>query len=346
MEMQFNLDAIDKSFQTYTTGKLIEGVVVLKREDGVIFNVGGKRDTFLPMQEFDNYSLIKIGDRFNVVLTNKKTDDGIIIASKIMADNLIIGSQTAEKIKLGSKFSFVVSGFKNNSLISKLGEYDIVIPEGEISGSNPGFLGKYKNRQLEAIATEINRQEKLIVASVKMLSEQIERHNQEAFWSSIFINKIVDGTVAKIVPYGAFIDVGGVSCLLHISNISYDRIENVNDVLKVGQQLKLRVIKIDRENKTVALGLKQLLEDPKTASLKALVVGGEYLGEVVKILPFGAIIKLENGAEGLLHIQEATNNAEKRIYEIVKLGDKLNVRVKSVNLEQQKCSFSILPESI
>ena len=109
METQFNLDAIDKSFQTYSAGKIVEGVVVLKRDDGVIFNIGGKRDSYIPKEDFINFEQVKIGDRFKVIITNKKTEDGMIIASKSQADQIIIGSQTAEKINLGSKFSFVVS---------------------------------------------------------------------------------------------------------------------------------------------------------------------------------------------------------------------------------------------
>lgn len=97
METQFNLEEIDKSFQTYSAGKMVEGVVILKREDGVIFNIGGKRDSFIPKDDFSNYEQVKIGDRFKVVITNKKSEEGMIIASKAQADDIIIGSQTAEK---------------------------------------------------------------------------------------------------------------------------------------------------------------------------------------------------------------------------------------------------------
>lgn len=186
METQFNLEAIDKSFQTYSAGKMVEGVVILKRDDGVIFNIGGKRDSFIPREDFSDYDQVKLGDRYKVVITNKKNEEGMIISSKSQADYIIVGSQTAEKIKLGSKFTFVVTNIKDGGLCSRLGEYEIYVPADEVSSKEIGYVGKLKNKQLEAIAIEINREKKSIIASVKMLADQIEEQNQKAFWSSIF----------------------------------------------------------------------------------------------------------------------------------------------------------------
>lgn len=342
METQFNLEEIDKSFQVYSAGKIVDGVIVLKREDGVIFNIGGKRDSFIPKEDFTNFENVKIGDRFKVCITNKKTEDGMIISSKSQADDIIIGSQTAEKIKLGTKFTFVVTSIKDGGLCSKLGEYEIYVPADEVSNKEIGYVGKLKNKQIEAIAIEINRENKTIIASVKMLAEQIEEQNQKAFWSSIFINKIVEGRVERIVPFGAFINVGGIDCLLHISDISYDKIKSADEILKLGEIRQFRVIKVDKENKKVSLGLKQLYENPKIQKLKELKVGNKYSGEVVKILAFGAIIKLEKGLEGLLHISDATTKNDARIYQIVKLGQILEVTVKSVDIEKGRCSFSLV----
>ena len=342
METQFNLEEIDKSFKSYSVGKVVEGVVVLKREDGVVFNIGGKRDAFVVKEDFDCYDNVKIGDRFNVVGTNQKTEDGLIIFSKSKADEIMLGSQTAEKIKLGSKFSFIVTDIKNNGLCSKLGEYAIYIPESEVSSKEMGHISKLKNKQLEALAIEINRETKTIVGSVKMLSDQIAEQNEKAFWSSIFINKIVEGKVVRIVPFGAFVEVAGIDCLLHISDVSYDRINSADEVVKLGETYKFRVVKLDKENKKAYLGLKQLSENPKITRLKELEVGKKYSGQVIKILPFGAIIQLENGAQGLLHINDATTLSELRIYQVVKLDQKLEVTVKYIDLDKQRVSFSLI----
>ena len=340
MSEKFNLEMIDKTFTSYRKGQSFDGVVVLRRDDGVIFNIGGKNDAFIPASDFENYDDVKIGDRFSVVITNQKNEEGLIEASKSLADALKLANQNALNLRLGSKFSFVATGV-GSGLMSKMGDYTIIIPFSEVSDRYVKDFHKLIGKQFEAVVTEIDKENKTIIGSVKLLQEQIKVAIEKNFWNSIFINKIVKGKVERIVPYGAFVSVDGFDCFLHISNISYEKIEKVEDVLKVGDERQFKVIKVDRENKKVELSLKALLEDPKTTRVKELVVGQTYLGEVVKLLQFGAIIKVENGATGLLHISNATENKTKKIYEIVKVGDKVDVEVLSKDEDEGKVSFKL-----
>lgn len=340
-EVKFNLSEIDKTFARYKKDDIYDGVVILKRDDGVIFNIGGKSDAFIDKSDFEDYDAVKVGDRFKVAILGKKTEDGMVCVSKKIADRIIIGSTTAEKLRFGSEVSFYVTGIKDGDLVSKLGVYDLVVPHDEID-TRPRHLSYYLNKQLKGIVTEINRDDKQIVCSVKMLKEQLQESLENQFWSSIFINKVVDGVVEKIMPYGAFVKVDGISCFIHISDIAYERVEKVEDYLKVGQTYKFRVIKIDKLNHKVSLGLKQLTENPRKTLLKKLSVGEKYPGTVVKILAFGAIIKLDDmNISGLLHVSDATSSNNKRIYEIVKLGQKVEVEIKSIDIEKDRISFKL-----
>ena len=222
-----------------------------------------------------------------------------------------------------------------------MGEYNILVPIAEISMKTRDPY-KCVGRQFEGVATEINRDEKLIIVSIRMLEKQIQENNEEMFWRSIFINKIVKGTIKKIVDYGVFVDVGGFDCFCHISNLSYERISNPADVVKEGQEYDFRVIEIDKEKKRVALSYKALLESPKQKAIKELEVGQVCDGKVIKILTFGAIIQLENGATGLLHIKNATEANNKQIYEIVKLDEKVKVEVLDIDIEDEKVSFKLV----
>ncbi len=342
MNEEFNLENIEKTFASYKKGQLFDGVVVIKREDGVIFNIGGKNDAFIAKEDFEEFNDVKIGDRFKVMITNMKNDEGLIEVSKSQADSLTLANQNAQKLKLGSKFSFVVTNSNNSGVYSKLGDYGIFIPASEVSSH---FVKDFKSligKQFEAIVTEIDKDNKNIVGSIKILLEQIKQSAETMFWSSIFINKIVNGRVKKIMPYGAFVDVDGVDCFVHISNLSYQRIENPDQVVSVGESYNFKVIELDRENKKVALSKKALEESPKTMTLKAIQEGDVFDGEVIKILKFGAIIKLENGVTGLLHISNATQDNQKQIYEIVKLDEKIKVQVLAIDLEEEKVSFKLL----
>ena len=340
MSEKFNLDIIDKTFTSYKKGQSFDGVVVLRRDDGVIFNIGGKNDAFIPASDFQNYDDVKIGDRFSVVITNQKNEEGLIEASKSLADALKIANQNALNLRLGSKFSFVATSV-GSGLQSKMGDYTIIIPFAEVSEHYVKDFHKLIGKQFEAVVTEIDKENKTIIGSIKLLQEQIRVAIEKNFWNSIFINKVVKGKVERVMPYGAFVSVDGFDCFLHISNISYDKLEKVEDALKVGDERQFKVIKVDRENKKVELSLKALLEDPKITRVKELTVGEVYQGEVVKLLQFGAIIKVENGATGLLHISNATENKTRKIYEIVKVGDKVEVEVLSKDDEFGKVSFKL-----
>ncbi|MGN1201558.1 MAG: S1 RNA-binding domain-containing protein [Candidatus Caccovivens sp.] len=340
MTEKFDLDMIDKTFTSYKKGQAFDGVVVLRRDDGVIFNIGGKNDAFIPASDFEDYSQVKIGDRFGVVITNQKNEEGLIEASKSLADALKLANQNALSLRLGSKFSFVATGV-GNGLLSKMGDYQIVIPFPEVSEHYVRDFHKLIGKQFEAVVTEIDKENKMIVGSVKLLQEQTRVAIEKNFWDSIFINKIVKGKVERIMPYGAFVSVDGFDCFLHISNISYDKLEKVEEALQIGDERQFKVIKLDRENKKVELSLKALLENPKLTRIKELNVGEIYNGEVVKLLQFGAIVKVENGATGLLHISNCTEDRTKKIYELVKVGDHVDVEVISKDEQEQKVSFKL-----
>ena len=341
MSEDFNLETIDKTFTSYKKGQIFDGVVVLKRNDGVIFNIGGKNDAFIPADDFDDFSLVKIGDRFSVVITKQKNDEGLIEASMRLARDIKIANQNAQSIRLGSKFTFVVTSVNNGGLHSKMGDYSVFVPASEASLKFVKDLKSFVNKQLEVVVTEIDHENKTIIASAKLLQEQIKVALENNFWNSIFINKIVKGKVKKIMPYGAFIEVDGIDCFVHISNLSYDKVKDVHDVLKEGEERQFKVVELDRENKKVELSYKALLEDPKISRVKELEVGKVYKGKVVKLLRFGAIVKVENGATGLLHIQNCTENRQKNIYELVKVDDEVNVVVLSKDEDEGKVSFKL-----
>lgn len=258
MDTKFSIEEVEKTIASYKKNQLSNGIVVSIREDGLIFNLGGKLDAFVPKDEVENFQSIKIGDRFSVVVTGK-TEEGMVEASQKKAIQIKLETQNAKEIKLGSAFQVVVLQTNSNGdLISKMGEYEIIVPKDEICSYkivNPKF---YVGKKVMAIATNINNEEKKIQASIRILEDKTRAANEEIFWQTNFINKIVDGTVKRFVPYGAFVDVGGVSCLLHISNISYSKINSAADVLELGKTYKFKIISLDRENKKVSLGYKQL----------------------------------------------------------------------------------------
>jgi len=337
-DIKFYMNSIEKTFADYKKNNIYDGVVTEIKDNGVLFNIGGKSDAFIKKEDFEDFDLVKIGDRFKALVLGTKTEDGLIEVSKEQAENMINGSKKVENLKVGSKFTFVVNSFNKEGILSKIGPYNIIVPTDEID-VKVRHLSQYVSKQLEGIVLEIDHQLKTIIVSVKILSEQIKEQNETLFWKSAFVGKKVLGTITNIKPYGAFVDLNGVNALLHISDISYKKINNPSEVVEIGKEYEFRIIKLDKENNKISVGLKQNNEDPRITAIKNLKSSEIYKGKVTKLLPFGAIIELENGVTGLLHISDATNDNSKKIYELVHLDDEVKVGVKYINDNNTKVSF-------
>lgn len=340
-ETKFDLDEVEKTFTKYRLNQILDGVVVLKRENGVIFNIGGKLDAFISKTDFEDFSQVKFGDRFKAVITNMKNEEGLIEVSKTKADNLILGTMQASTLKLGKTFSFVVTNFDGTNYISKLGEFEIIVPKNQIS-TNDNNPKQYLNKNFSAIVTDIDQKNKQITASVKMLQERTLQNIELSFWNAIFVGKQVVGKVVKLFSYGALVDVYGVTCFCHISQIAHQRVDDISQFLQNGKEYTFKVIEVNKETKKVSLSLKAMQLNLKQEFLKNLETNKEIIGKVVRILPFGAIVKdNESGFEGLLHISDASLVYGTQIKDIVKLGEELSVLVKNVDNEKQKISFEL-----
>lgn len=341
-ETKFDLSEVEKTFTQYKINEIFDGVVVSKNEDGVIFNIGGKLDGFIPKSDFEDYSLIKFGDRFKVVVTNPRNEEGMIELSKTKADNLISGTMQAEKLKMGTNFTFVVTSFSNKGLCSKMGEYEIFVPTDEILNKPYKSLSQFLHGKYDAIVTNVDSKNKVITASIKMLSERTQKNAELSFWNSVFVNKLVLGKITKIMPYGCFVNVNGITCFCHISEISHQFVSDISKVLEIGKEYTFKIIEIDRENKKVALSYKALQKSPKENFLKTIKLGQELNVTVSRFLPFGAIVKdTQSGFEGLLHINDASLQSGSQIKDIIKFGENLVVIVKSVDEQKQKVSFEL-----
>ncbi len=340
-ETKFNMKAIDSTFTKYSPKQVVNGFIVQKRQDGAIVNIGGKNDAFISKDEFDCFDDVKLGDSFDCMIINMKNENGFIEVSKRIAESFIDGEKVASKIKVGSKFSCVIDEVTRAGLKSKLGDFSIFIPASQVSSKSYVSMDSMKNQRIEVAAIEVDADKKNIIASKRILEEEVDRENSDNFFRAVFENKIVVGTVKKIMPYGAFVDVDGVDCFVHISEVSYERVNNIEDVLKVGQKYPFKVISVDRVEKKVGLSYKQTQPKPSQVLISKYQVGEIVEGEVIKLLAFGAIIKLENGATGMLHISKATTQERKSIHEIVHVGDKLQVEIIEKDEERNRLSFAI-----
>ena len=340
---KFDLETIDKTFTHFKNGAKVQAKVVAENTTGFIVNIGGKKDGFIPKteEEFKSLSEVKIGDEFEAIITNTKDESGMIILSKQKADYLRWGNEVVNGLKVGDPTKVIVTNFNKSGLISNIGSFEVFIPYSQISSRRVDELKNYVNKQLDVIILEINLSTFKIVASSKAYEEN-ERHTIEtAFWSAIFENKIVEGKVVRFTDFGAFVNVDGVDCLVHNSEIAYDKNTNPKTVLELDKTYNFKVIKLDKENKKVSLSYKRLQPNPITEKIKKLSVGEVVNGEVVKILPFGAVIKFNEDIEGILHVKEASHFYVKNVYEVAKVGQKLDLKIIEIDVDKNRVSLSL-----
>lgn len=344
MDEKFNLETIDKTFTHFKIGSKVQSTVIAILKNGVLLNIGGKKDGFIPFCEEESKALenVKVGDSFEAIITNTKDESGTIILSKEKSDYIRLGNEIVNGLKVGDNTSIIITKAVKAGLISKIGMFEVFVPFSQISNKKiDNNLENYVNKQLTATILEIDLINKKIIASIKAYEEKQKIDLETAFWQSIFENKIVKGTVVRFTDFGAFVNINGIDCLLHNSEASYDKSKTAQEILNIDESYDFKVIKCDKENKRVSLSYKALQENPLTAKISLLKVGDVVEGEVKKILPFGAIIKFGNELEGLLHIKEASHFYIKNIYEVAKVGQKLTLKIINIDKEENKVSLSL-----
>lgn len=344
MDEKFDLNSIDRTFTRFRIGEKVQATVVGSLKNGLLLNIGGKKDGFIPFSQEESNAIenLKEGDSFEAIIVNTRDDSGAVVISKAKADMLKVGNEQVNGLKVGDEVSLVIVNHSKFGLISNLGSFEVFIPASQISIRHiDNNFENYVNKQLKAVVLEIDLLSKKIVASIKAFEEN-EKHDKEtAFWQAIFENKIVTGKVVRFTDFGAFVDVNGVDCLVHNSEVSWDKIKSAGDVLELEKTYNFRVIKCDRENKRVALSFKALQENPMLEKIRALKIDQIVSGEVKKILPFGAIIGFSDDLEGLLHIKEASHFYVKNIYEVAKVGQKLELKIIDIDENNGKVSLSL-----
>ena len=341
---EFNLESIDKTFMKFKVNTKVNAKVVAILKEGVLLNIGGKKDGLVKFCEEENEALtnVKVGDEFEAIIINIKDESGAIILSKAKADFLKKGNQLVKGLKVGDVASIIITNTNKAGLISNIGSFEVFVPYSQISSRKiDNNLQNYINKQFNSTILEIDFVNKKIISSIRAYEENEKQTKETAFWLAIFENKVVSGKVVRFTDFGAFVNVDGIDCLLHNNEASYDKTKKASDILELDKTYNFRVIKCDRENKKVALSYKVLQPNPITEKLKTLKVGDIIEGTVQKILSFGAIIKFNDDLEGLLHVKEASHYYIKNIYEVAKVGQKLKLKIIAIDLDNNKVSLSL-----
>ncbi|MBS0198301.1 MAG: S1 RNA-binding domain-containing protein, partial [Planctomycetes bacterium] len=321
-------------------GRLIKGKVIGFAGDDVVIEVGLKSEGLIPKEEFEGMD-IKAGDEVEVLLEDLQDDEGLIQLSKRKADRMLAWQRIVDTQKEGDVVEGLVTKKIKGGLLVDIG-VPVFLPASQVDVRRPGEVGEFIGRKVRAEILKIDLERKNIVISRRKLIETEREQAKKRLLETLKEGDIVSGTVKNIADFGAFVDLGGIDGLLHITDMSWSRINHPSEILRIDQKVEVRVLNIDREKEKIALGLKQREASPWEEIEKKYPVGSRIRGAVVNIMTYGAFVKLEDGIEGLVHISEMSwTRRVNHPSEMVTPGQEVDVVVLEINKDKQEISLGM-----
>jgi small subunit ribosomal protein S1 len=335
----------EESLKTLEEGQILRGIVVDITPDHVTVDVGYKSEGQIPMQEFlkrDRKVDVKVGDRIDVLLERKESEEGALILSKEKADKIKVWKDISRSCREGEVIEGEIVGKVKGGLSVDIGRIQAFLPGSQIDLKPIRNLDALIGQRLKFKVIKFNRKRNNIVLSRRVLLDEERKQQREETLKNINEGDLVEGTVKNLTEYGAFIDLGGMDGLLHITDISWGRIGHPSEKLSVGDRIKVKVLHFDREKEKVSLGLKQALPDPWESVPRKYQGGSRIKGKVVNVTDYGVFVELEEGIEGLVHISELTwNKKMKHPSKVVRVGETVEVMVLDCDPVKRRISLGM-----
>jgi small subunit ribosomal protein S1 len=340
------LAAIDETIKYFNDGDIVEGIIVKVDRDEVLLDIGYKTEGVIPSRELsikhdvDPSEVVSVGDQVEALVLQKEDKEGRLILSKKRAqyerawgtiekvkeeDGVVTGT-VIEVVKGGLILDIGLRGFLPASLVEMRRVRD---------------LQPYVGQQLEAKIIELDKNRNNVVLSRRAWLEQTQSAVRQNFLQTLQKGQVRSGVVSSIVNFGAFVDLGGVDGLVHVSELSWKHIDHPSEVVEVGQEVTVEVLDVDMDRERVSLSLKATQEDPWQQFARTHAIGQVVPGKVTKLVPFGAFVRVDEGIEGLVHISELAERHVEVPEQVVQVGDSIFVKVIDIDLERRRISLSL-----
>ena len=334
-------ELIANSVKNYREGSIVKGTILEIRSREFLVDIGYKSEGVIPASEFEEPDQVEVGDEVEVLLERLENDEGMVVLSKEKAAQRqnwekIVGVFKGDGLIKGKVRSVVKGG-----LIVNVG-VEAFLPASQIDIVPPKDLQQFVGNIYDFKIVKINEDRKNVVLSRREIIEQERSDKRQAFLGGVNIGDKIVGTVKNITDFGAFIDLDGIDGLLHVTDMSWARLNHPAELIKVGQQLTVQVLDINKEKERVSLGLKQMQSNPWDKIEERFPVGQKVSGKVTNLMPYGAFVQIEDGVEGLIHVSELSwTKRIARPSDVLTLGQEVEAVVLGVNKDEQKISLGV-----
>ncbi len=334
-------ELIASSIKNYREGSIVKGHILEIRPREFLVDIGYKSEGVIPASEFEDPEEVEIGDEIEVLLERLENDEGMVVLSKEKAAQRqnwekIVGVFNGDGLIKGKVRSVVKGGLTVNVGV------EAFLPASQIDIIPPKDLQQFVGNIYDFKIVKINEDRKNVVLSRREIIEQERSEKRQAFLSGVNVGDRIKGTVKNITDFGAFVDLDGIDGLLHVTDMSWARLNHPGELLKVGQELEVQVLDINKEKERVSLGLKQMQSNPWDRIEERFPVGQKVSGKITNLMPYGAFVQIEEGVEGLIHVSELSwTKRIARPSDVLTMGQDVEAIVLGVNKDEQKISLGV-----
>lgn len=330
----------------FRPGQVVTGTVVHIDHEGVLVDVGAKSEGLVRPNELSREpvanmeDVVKVGDRIEVLILEPERGDGNMLLSKKRADFEKAWDRVQEALGTGVTLQAMVSDRVKGGLVVDLGIRGFV-PASHVGNGKLKNLEKFVGQSIPLKVLEVDRGNRKVVLSHRLATEEEREKEKQTTITSLGEGQVRTGTVRRVTDYGAFVDLGGIDGLLHVSEMSWTRVKHPSDVVKVGQEIQVMILKLNLEQGRVSLGMRQILPDPWDTVAERFHVGDVIEGEVTRLVPFGAFVLLEGGVEGIIPNSELAHRRVSKPADVVEAGQMVQIKVIDVRSEERRLTLSL-----
>lgn len=340
-------EMLEDSLKTIYNGDKVSGVVVAITPTEVSIDLGTKYSAFIPTTEFTEDGEVKledavhVGDTVEAIVVRVNDVEGTAQLSKKRMDAVKNWADIEAAQEAGTVVEGTVTEENKGGVVVSVKGIRVFVPASQSGLPKDTPMTQLVKQKVRLKITEVNRGRRRVVGSIRAVLQRERREKAEAVWNEIEVGKVYHGVVKSLTSYGAFVDIGGIDGMVHVSELSWSRIKNPAEVVSVGDELDVYVIGFDKEAKRISLGYKKPEDNPWTKFVNTYKVGDIAQVKVVKFMPFGAFAEVMPGVDGLIHISQIANRRIGKPDEVLSVGDVVDVKITAIDTEKQKISLSI-----
>lgn len=340
------MEAIESSFTRIHRGEVVKGTVLYVTDTEVMVNINYKIDGIITRDELSKdpdekpKDMFKVGDEIQVYVIKLDDGEGNVVLSTKRVDDLknwdVLEESFSNKSEVECK---VINIVKGGLTVLVLG-INAFMPASQVSTKFVSDLTQYKGKTLKARVIDLDKEKRRVILSRKELEREEQNRKRTEVWEKLEANAVVEGVVQRLTDFGAFVDLGGVDGLIHISDLSWNRVKHPSEVLKAGDKVEVKILSLDKDKNRISLGLKQTIQEPWELFKENVKVGDIVEGKVVNLLDFGAFVRLNEGVDGLLHVSQISKEHINKPADALKIGETITVKVIEINEDDRRISLS------